>query len=201
MVVTTERLPRSLVSLQIEVEPERVEASMEKAAKRVASQVRIPGFRPGKAPRAIVERTVGRPALLQEALEDLLPDLYNEVIDSEEIDPIDQPEFDLKSIEPLVVRATVPVRPTIDLNDYASLRAPKPEPEADRRADRGDVDQPAPPLRDPGARRPRGRVGRHRPRRRDGAGRGPERSRTRRKARSSALGATRSSRFRASSSS
>ena len=131
MVVTTERLPRSLVSLQFEVEPERVEASMEKAAKRVASQVRIPGFRPGKAPRAIVERTVGRPALLQEALEDLLPALYNEVIDSEEIDPIDQPEFDLESMEPLVVRAKVPVRPTITLNDYAALRAPKPETEAD----------------------------------------------------------------------
>ncbi|MEZ4504004.1 MAG: trigger factor [Dehalococcoidia bacterium] len=129
MAVTTERLPRSLVSLQIEVEPDRVEASLDKAARRVAQQVRIPGFRPGKAPRNVVERTVGRPALLQEALDDLLPEVYNEIIDSEELEPIDQPQFDLESMEPLVVKAQVPVRPTVELNDYQSLRAPKPDAE------------------------------------------------------------------------
>jgi trigger factor len=129
--VTTERLPRSLVALQIEVEPDRVEASMDRAARRVAQQVRIPGFRPGKAPRNVVERTVGRPALLQEALDELLPQVYNEVIDAEDIEPIDQPEFDLESMEPLVVKAHVPVRPTVTLHEHQSLRAPKPEPEVD----------------------------------------------------------------------
>lgn len=126
MAVTTERLPRSLVALQIEVEADRVEASLEKAARRVAQQVRIPGFRPGKAPRQIVERTVGRSALLQEALEDLLPEVYNEVVESESLDPVAQPEFDLESMDPLVVKATVPVRPTVDLGEYRSLRAPRP---------------------------------------------------------------------------
>lgn len=127
MAVTTERLPRSLVALQIEVEPERVEASLERAAKRVARQVRIPGFRPGKAPRNIVERTVGRPALLQEALDELLPEVYNDALESESIDAIAQPEFDLESMEPLVVKATVPVRPTIDIAGYQDLRAPRME--------------------------------------------------------------------------
>lgn len=131
MPVTTERLPRSLVALQIEVEPARVEASLEKAAKRVARQVRIPGFRPGKAPRNIVERTVGRPALLQEALDDLLPEVYNEVVESESLDPIAQPEFDLESMDPLVVKARVAVRPTIEMPDYRSLRAPRPESKLD----------------------------------------------------------------------
>ncbi|MSP21660.1 MAG: trigger factor [Dehalococcoidia bacterium] len=135
--VTTERLPRSLVALQIEVDPERVEASLEKAAKRVARQVRIPGFRPGKAPRNIVERTVGRPALLQEALDDLLPEVYNEVVESESLDPIAQPEFDLESMEPLVVKARVAVRPTIDMNEYRSLRAPRPE----AKLDEADIDR------------------------------------------------------------
>ena len=134
MAVTTERLPRSLVALQIEVDPTRVEASLDKAAKRVAQQVRIPGFRPGKAPRNIVERTVGRPALLQEALDDLLPEVYNEVIESESLDPIAQPEFDPdplllqhKAMEPLVVKARVAVRPTIEMPEYRALRAPRPE--------------------------------------------------------------------------
>ncbi len=127
--VTTERLPRSLVAIEIEVDDERLEAHMDKAVRRLSQRVRIPGFRPGKAPRQVLERTLGRPALLQEALEQLLPDVYNEAIEAQDIQAIGQPEFDLKSTEPLVVSATVPVRPTIDLGDYRSLRAPRPEPE------------------------------------------------------------------------
>ena len=103
---------------------------MERAVKRVSNQVKIPGFRPGKAPRAVVERTVGRPVLLQEAIEELLPHVYNEAIESEDIDAIGQPEIDLKSTEPLIVQATVAVRPTIDLKQYRELRAPWEQPEA-----------------------------------------------------------------------
>jgi len=125
LAITAERLPRSLISLEIEVEADRVEASMDKAARRLSARVRIPGFRPGKAPRSILERHVGRGALLQEALEELIPSVYNEALESEKIDAIAQPEFDLKSTEPLVVSATVPVRPQIDLKEYTALRAPK----------------------------------------------------------------------------
>src|SRR5688572_14127835 len=126
MGVTTERLPRSLIALEIEVEDERLEASMDKAVRRLSQRVRIPGFRPGKAPRQIIERTLGRPALVQEALEELLPDLYSETLQSESIEAIGQPSFELKSTEPLVVSATVPVRPTIDIKAYQALRAPRP---------------------------------------------------------------------------
>jgi trigger factor len=128
--VTTERLPRSRVALSIEVEAERLEASMERAVRRLSEKVRIPGFRPGKAPRQIVEQTVGHGALLQEALDQLLPDVYQEALDSESIEPVDQPEIELTSTEPLVVQATVPVRPSIDLRDYRTLRVPRPEPRA-----------------------------------------------------------------------
>ena len=127
MGVTAERLPRSLVSIEIEVEPERLEASMTKVIRKVSQQVRIPGFRPGKAPRAIVEHTVGQPMLLQEAIEDLLPTVYNEALESESIDAIGQPEIELKSTEPLVVQATVPVRPTIEIGAYEALRVPRDE--------------------------------------------------------------------------
>ena len=130
MGVTAERLPRSLVSMEIEVEPERLEASLKKAVRKVSQQVKIPGFRPGKAPREIVERMVGQPAILQEAIEDLLPDIYSEALESAQVEAIDQPEIELKSTEPLVVQATVPVRPTIDVGDYQALRVPQPETEA-----------------------------------------------------------------------
>lgn len=124
--VTTERLPRSLVALEIEVDDARVEANMEKAARRLSQRYRIPGFRPGKAPRSVLERTLGKSALVQEALEQLLPDLYSETIAAEAIEAIGQPSFELKSMEPLVVSATVPVRPTVDLKEYAALRASRP---------------------------------------------------------------------------
>ncbi|MXZ47405.1 MAG: trigger factor [Chloroflexi bacterium] len=127
MPVTAERLPRSLVSMEIEVEDERLEGALDRAVRKVSQQVRIPGFRPGKAPRHIVENMVGRPALLQEAIEDLLPGLYSEALEEQEIDAVGEPEIDLKSTEPLVVTAMVPVRPTVDIGDYQSLRVPRDE--------------------------------------------------------------------------
>ena len=127
MAITKERLPRARVSLEIEVDPERVEKHMDRAVARLSRQVRVPGFRPGKVPRRNLERHVGTAALLQEALEELVPEVYQEALVSEDIDAIDQPEFGLKSTEPLVVTATVPVRPDVNLNDYQSLRAARPE--------------------------------------------------------------------------
>lgn len=127
MGVTTERLEGSLVQLDIEVDDERLQGAMTKAVNRISQQVKIPGFRPGKAPRNVVERHVGSGAILQEALDKLVPDIYQEAVEAESIDVIDQPEIELTSTEPLVVRATVPVRPEVDLGDYASIRAPKPE--------------------------------------------------------------------------
>ena len=127
MPVTAERLPRSLVSMEIEVEDERLEGALDKAVRKLSQQVRIPGFRPGKAPRHMVENLVGRPALLQEAIEDILPGLYSEALEEQEIDAIGDPEIDLKSTEPLVVTAMIPVRPTVDIGEYQSLRVPRDE--------------------------------------------------------------------------
>ena len=97
---------------------------MERAVNRVSRQVRVPGFRPGHVPRKMLERHVGHAALLQEALQELLPEVYSQAIEEQQVDAIDQPEFDLKSTEPLVVTAVVPVRPEINLGDYTALRAP-----------------------------------------------------------------------------
>lgn len=127
MAITTERLPRSRVEIEIEVDQERVDRSMDKAVGRLAQKVNIPGFRPGKAPRRILEQRLGTAALLQEALDELVPELYTEAIESEEIEAIDQPDIELKSTEPLILTATVPVKPEVDLKDYQSLRAPREE--------------------------------------------------------------------------
>lgn len=122
MKVTVERIPESQVLLNIEIDPERVESSIDQAYKRLAPRARIPGFRPGKAPRALVERHYGRETLLHEALDRLVPAVVQEAIEAESIDWVDRPELEISSLDPVIVKATVPVRPTVDLGDYRSLR-------------------------------------------------------------------------------
>ncbi len=127
MKVTLERLPESRVQLEIEVEPDRLERSLDAAYKRLVPTLRIPGFRPGKAPRRVVERMVGRERLLHEALDNLVPAVYTEALESEEIDPVDQPELEILETEPVRFKATVPIRPTVTLGDYSTIRiAPEP---------------------------------------------------------------------------
>jgi trigger factor len=123
--VTLERLPESRVSLDIEVEQDRVEQSLDVAYRRLAPRVRVPGFRPGKAPRNMVERQIGRQRLMSEALDDLVPKVYNEAIETEDVDAIAQPELESVELEPVRLKFTVPVRPTVDPGDYRSVRVEK----------------------------------------------------------------------------
>jgi trigger factor len=120
--VTLERLPESRVQLDIEVDQDRLEQSLTAAYRRVAGRTRIPGFRPGKAPRNIVERMVGRTGLIREALDTLVPDVYNEAIAEQDVDAIGQPELEILEFEPVRFKATVPVRPTVDLGEYTGIR-------------------------------------------------------------------------------
>ncbi|MGH2586730.1 MAG: trigger factor [Dehalococcoidia bacterium] len=127
MKVTVERIPDSQVLLNIEIDPERVESSIDQAYKRLAPRTRIPGFRPGKAPRALVERHYGRDMLLHEALDRLVPLVVKEAIEAESIEIVDQPDLEIASLDPVVVKATVPVRPTVEIGEYRALRV-EPEP-------------------------------------------------------------------------
>jgi trigger factor len=120
--VSTEPLPRRQVLLQIEVDDDRHAQALEKAYRKLAPRVRVPGFRPGKAPRPLIERQLGRHRLLDEAMDLLVPDAYREAIEEHEIDAVAAPTLELVSHEPFVFKATVPIRPVVDLNDYRSLR-------------------------------------------------------------------------------
>jgi trigger factor len=120
--VTQERLPESRVQLDVEVDQERVDKQFEAAYRRLAPKARIPGFRPGKAPRQIIERHLGRDRIMAEALDRLVPDVYNEVLESEELDAVDQPTLDKVDLDPVRLTFVVPVRPTVELGDYRSIR-------------------------------------------------------------------------------
>lgn len=129
MKVTSSDIEGSQVQLDMEIESERLDKAMDRAYRRLASRVNVPGFRRGKAPRALLERMIGREALMEEALEILVPEAYTEAVKETGIDPVGQPKLDVLSAEPLSVRATVAVRPTVKLNDYRSIRQSLEEPE------------------------------------------------------------------------
>jgi trigger factor len=123
--VSAQKLPDSQVVLEIEVEPERVEKALDRAYRQLVTRTRVPGFRPGKAPRAMLERYLGRDALMRQALDLLVPEVYQEAARQEDVEPIDLAELEVVTTEPLVVKATVPVRPTVDLGDYHEVRVPR----------------------------------------------------------------------------
>lgn len=125
MKVTLERLPESRVQLHIEVEAERVEKSVDAAYRKLAPKIRVPGFRPGKAPRAMTEKYIGRERLMNDAIENLIPDVYNEAIETEDVDAIAQPELDGIEMDPVRLKFIVPVRPSVDLGEYRSVRVDK----------------------------------------------------------------------------
>jgi len=120
--ITAEKDQQSQYVIRIEIEPNELEAAKSKAAKRLSNNVRIPGFRPGKAPRSIVERFVGQAALVEEATRDLMPKAYEEALRDQQIKPIGEPDVKLESSDPLTIIAIVPVEPTVTIGDYKSIK-------------------------------------------------------------------------------
>jgi len=127
MKVTNEKTENSQVLLSIEMEPAEVEDALEKSYHRLAKKTNIPGFRKGKAPRAILEHYIGRESLLQDALNKMIPEAYERAIKEQEIDAFAQPDIEVIQTDPVVFKVTVPVRPVVKLGDYHSINL-TPEP-------------------------------------------------------------------------
>ena len=137
MKVSTERIENSQVVLDVEAETEEVERALEEAYHRLVKRADVPGFRRGKAPRAMLERYIGRETLLEEALERLVPQLLSQAIEEQGIDAIAQPEIQITQTDPVTFKATVPVRPTVELGNYRELSiAPEPVEVADEEVDK-----------------------------------------------------------------
>ncbi len=127
MKVTSEKLPKSRMLLTIEVDGDELEGALKKTYKSLAQRVRVPGFRPGKAPRAVLQNFVGKDAVIREAVHDLAPELVQKAIEDEALEAIDSPEVEIEERDPVVIKATVPLTPTVELGDYKSIRV-KPDP-------------------------------------------------------------------------
>lgn len=116
--------------LEVEVPAEEVQHSLERALARLNQRVEIPGFRRGKAPRTLLERYVGRDAVHEEAVRQLVPEAYSRAVDQVGVRPIARPEFQVDALEagkPLRFVATVDLIPEVRLGDYRAIRLPAAE--------------------------------------------------------------------------
>ncbi len=130
MKTTVERVDDTTVKLSVSVEAARVDAAIDEAARELAAQVKIPGFRPGRVPRRVLESRLGRDAVLQEAVRDALPVFYTEALETTDLAVVSAPEFDVATFadgQDAEFTATVEVRPDFEVPDYAGLEVEFPE--------------------------------------------------------------------------
>ena len=122
MNVTRESENPTEVTLSILMDSEDEEPFLNRSYRRLAGRVRIPGFRPGKAPRSIVESHLGRETLVQEALEFMIPESLDQVLREHEIRAFVEPQLEVLDLEPVSFKAVVPLEPMVDLGDFRSIR-------------------------------------------------------------------------------
>jgi trigger factor len=120
--LTIERLPESRVQLEITAEDDESADAMQRAARKVGNQITLPGFRKGKAPRAMIERFYGPDVFEEEANRFLMTDLYRQALEREDLVPVGEPEVDITSTAPLSYTVVVPVYPKVDPGDYRAVR-------------------------------------------------------------------------------
>ncbi|HLI52787.1 MAG TPA: trigger factor [Acidimicrobiales bacterium] len=125
MKAVVEPLEGNKVKLSIEVEEQEFERDIDAAFRKIAREVRIPGFRPGKAPRRILEARLGKETGRVEALREALPNYYSQAVREHQVDVVAPPEIDIKAGQeagPVSFDAVVEVRPQIQVAGYAGLK-------------------------------------------------------------------------------
>ena len=139
MKTSVEKLDATRVKLNVEVPFEELKPAIDQAAKKIASEVQMPGFRKGKVPTALIEQRFGKAAIIQEAVNDALPGFYSQAAAEAEISPVGRPEVDVTEVPGLegeeegnlVFVVEQDVRPEIELPDFASYEVEIEEPTVD----------------------------------------------------------------------
>ncbi|HEY5887169.1 MAG TPA: trigger factor [Acidimicrobiales bacterium] len=131
MKATVETLEGNKVKVSVEVDETEFESAVDDAFRRIAREVRIPGFRPGKAPRRVLEAQLGSGFAREEALRHALPEYYAQAVRENDVDVIAPPEIDITGGEedgPVVFDAVVEIRPEIDITGHDDLTVTIPSP-------------------------------------------------------------------------
>ena len=125
--VVTEQLPKSQVGMTIEVPAATVDATYDRVLNRLTSKARIEGFRPGRAPRSLVEARLGPAVVREEVVELMVPEVVRQALEERSIDPIESPDVEVLELErgrPARLKATVSVMPEVKLGEVPVLEAP-----------------------------------------------------------------------------
>ena len=122
MKISTEELERCEVLVTLELDAKQEEKMLQKAAKRIAREVRIPGFRPGKAPYNVVVRRFGLEAVQQEAMEQSADKMIMDALEEADVQPYARIDLDSIDWNPLTIKVKVPTRPKVELADYRDIR-------------------------------------------------------------------------------
>lgn len=120
------------ITLEVELEASEFQVAVNKAAKKLANKVNIPGFRKGKVPKNVLKQFIGSEAICAEAVDDILPNTYIKALEQEKIEPIDQPSIDMVQFEegkPLIFTAEIPVKPDVELGEYKGVEVEHKNPE------------------------------------------------------------------------
>lgn len=131
MKTSVEPLEGNKVKVSVEVDESELEPAIDAAFKRIAREVRLPGFRPGKAPRKLLEARIGTAAAREEAFREALPDFYARAVRDHEVDVIAAPEIDITAGQeagPVAFDAVVEIRPRVQVAGYDALRVEIPSP-------------------------------------------------------------------------
>ena len=123
--VTTESSNPTEIILNIALEAADEEPFIDRSYRRTVGNLAIPGFRKGKAPRSVVESHVGRQALLREALDYMIPETLNRVMQERELRAFIEPQVEMLEWEPVAFKAVIPLEPAVDLGDFRQLRLEK----------------------------------------------------------------------------
>lgn len=134
MSVEVKQLPKSQVELTFDVPADQVDAAYSRVLQRLGRRVKVEGFRPGKAPPAVVEARLGPTALREEVIDSLVPETVARALDEHSIDAVDRPQVEITELErgrPGRFVATVTVRPEVVLPDLRTLGVERPETDVD----------------------------------------------------------------------
>ena len=134
MKTTVTELADSRVRVQVEVAPGELEGSIERKARQLGRELKLPGFRRGKVPAPLVIQRIGREAVLEQAIRDALSSWYSAAIDSAGIVPVGDPQLDLGALPPdgegLEFSIEIGVVPKAELGSFDELEVPRREPVA-----------------------------------------------------------------------
>ena len=127
---TMEKISSNQVKIEFSIEPEIFETGMQRAYRKLATRMNIPGFRKGHAPRKVIEMHYGESVFYEDAFDAIFPEIYDAAVREYDLTPVDQPQIDLKEIgggKTLTFTATVYVKPEVTLGQYKGVKAQKAE--------------------------------------------------------------------------